>query len=134
MTDNPQTRNPYVLDCTGDVVAGDRIRWEESVFGGSRRRPRCLGTRIIEAKVLRDSYGGDRQQHTFSLEVTAATGTDAPAAGAAIRRKGRNLYRNGTMRVPWDDEGARRDAAAEKHARGDAARALRDARRHELAA
>jgi len=53
------------------------------------------------------------------------------AAGTTIRRKGRNVYRNGTWRQPWPDEAARRLVASEKHARGDVARAVRQARREE---
>ena len=119
----------YSVDCTGDVVRGDRIRFSEAVFGGSHRRPKFLGLRTIEAEVLTESYGADRQQHTFSLLVHASDGIDAPAPGKRIRRKGRNIYRRRCFRAPWEDETARRAAAAEKHRRGDAARAVRKQRR-----
>lgn len=119
----------FSIVTTGDVVTGDHIRFEEGVFGGSFKKPKFLGNRTIEGIVIKDSYGADKQQHTFTIEVTASSGYDPLEVGTKIRRKGRNVYRNGTMRKPWDDESAREDARAEKHERGDIARSLRDWRR-----
>jgi hypothetical protein len=112
-------------DTTGDVVAGDVVRFKESVFGGSHWSPKYLGEREVVAKVLKDSYGRDRQQHTFTLEVLFSTGTQPLEPGTITRRKGRNVYRHGTERTPWDDEGQRGLAADEKHTRGDRARAVK---------
>ncbi|MFQ5622436.1 MAG: hypothetical protein ACE5FS_03470 [Paracoccaceae bacterium] len=119
---------PKWVNCTGDVVTGDTIRFTEAVWGGSYRRPVKLGERTVTARVTADSYGIDKQQHTFSLEVIEADGHDAPPAGKKIRRKGRNIYRNGTKRLVWDNESARKSAADEKHRRGDHARAAREDR------
>jgi hypothetical protein len=116
------------IDCTGDVVSGDIISFTESVFGGSHRKPIYLGDRGIIAEVLRDSYGADKQQHTFTLRVISSEGVDPLAAGTETRRKGRNVYKNGTKRARWNDEAARKTAADEKHRRGDAARAVRTQR------
>jgi len=113
----------------GDVVTGDMIRFTESVWGGSYRKPRHLGSRTVEAEVLNDSYGVDKQQHTFTLRVISSTGLDALDAGKTIRRKGRNIYRGEPERLQWSDESERQLAAAEKHQRGDIARAARDERR-----
>jgi len=88
-----------------------------------------MGERRIFAKVLKDSYGYDKQQHTFSLEVIASDGYEPLAAETKTRRKGRNIYRNGTYRKLWADEGQRGKALSEKHARGDIARAERAERR-----
>lgn len=117
------------IDCTGDVVVGDRIQFEEAVFGGSRRRPKILGTRTIEADVVADSYGEAKQQHTFSLVVRASNGFKPLDTGVRIRRKGRNVYRRGAVRARWNDEAARVAVAKEKHARGDAARVARGVRK-----
>ena len=117
------------LNCTGDVVTGDRIRWTEAVFTGSHRRPKFAGERTIEAEVVADSYGAAKQQHTFSLMVVRAKGTSAPEPGSRIRRKGRNIYRNGCCRAVWGNEAARRHHQDEKHQRGDAARVAREYRR-----
>lgn len=46
-----------------------------------------------------------------------------------MRRRGvANPYNNGVWRKAWADESARREAAAEKHSRGDIARAARAVR------
>lgn len=110
----------FSICCTGDAVVGDEVRFERAVFGGSFRRPKFAGFELITGKIVRDSYGRDKQQHTFTLEL---------ADGATLRIKGRNLYANGVYRRPWADESARQAARDEKHARGDRARAQRDARR-----
>jgi len=120
--------NEFPINCTGDVVAGDHIRFTEAVFAGSYRKPKYQGERVIEALVVRDSYGEAKQQHTFTLEVTTSEGEDALPVGKTIRRKGRNVYRNGTQRKPWTDETQRGEALEEKHQRGDNARAARQHR------
>ena len=119
----------YTINCTGDVCVGDVVRFTEAVFDGSFRRPRHVGDRTLTARVVSDSYGSDRQQHTFTLEVLGCEGTQPVAVGSRVRRKGRNVYRNGTWRAAWDNESERGAALNEKHTRGDAARAARDARR-----
>lgn len=118
----------YSIDCTGDVCQGDEILFTEIVWGGSHRRPVALGERRIAARVDRDSYGAAKQQHTFSLTVLGSDGLDALRRGDKIRRKGRNVYRNGVSRTARDEEGRAADLA-DKHARGAAARALRAVRR-----
>jgi len=119
------------IDCTGDAVVGDRVKFTEAVFGGSYRKPKFLGEREIVADIVKDSYGADKQQHTFTLVVISASGerSDEVEKGATVRRKGRNLYRNGTQRMPWENEDDRKAARKEKHSRGDAARAARQERK-----
>ena len=120
----------YLINCTGDVVAGDNIKFTEGVFGGSYRKPKYRGDRTICATVLRESYGAAKQQHTFTLLVHQSDGYEPIEAGKTIKRKGRNIYRNGTKRQQWADESQRDSVADEKHTRGDAARADRDSRKH----
>jgi len=120
------------IDTTGDVVAGDTIRFSEGVFGGSFRNPKYQGDRVIIAKVVKDSYGKDKQQHTFTLEVVECEGVEPLQAGSRTARKGRNVYRNGTKRLLWNDESKRRLVADEKHTRGDKARAEREVRKNDL--
>ena len=115
----------FPITCTGDVVAGDVIRFTEGVFGGSRDRPKKVGDRTIVARVLRESYGADKQQHTFSIEVIESSGHQPLKPGALTTRKGRNIYRNGTQRKPWPEEADRTAALDEKHTRGAAARKQR---------
>jgi len=115
--------NKYIS--TDSVVAGDVIKYTEGVFGGSWRRPSHVGDRVVVARVLRESYGEGKQQHTFSLEVVESTGCEPIDKGKVIRRKGRNIYRNGVERLKWEDEQLRQGVADEKHSRGDKARAAR---------
>jgi hypothetical protein len=119
----------FTIPCTGDVVTGDQIEFTEAVFGGSFRKPRYLGERIVQAEVVRDSYGAAKQQHTFTLRVLASSGVEPLTPGATTTRKGRNVYRNGTRRAAWAVEADRRAALDEKHGRGDAARADRALRK-----
>ena len=121
----------FTIDATGDACVGDEILFSEAVFSGSYRNAKYLGDRRIAARIVKDSYGADRQQHTFSLVVIASDGVEPLAGGATTRRKGRNVYRNRTMRKRWTDEASRKAALDDKHARGSAARSARDARRAE---
>jgi hypothetical protein len=115
---------------TSSIVQGDTIRFKEAVFAGSFRSPKFVGERTITAKGLKESYGGEKQQHTFTLEIIACEGIEPLTSGTVTRRKGRNIYRNGTEREAWADEEARRSVASEKHARGDVARAAREERKN----
>ena len=110
----------YRIPCTGDVVTGDHVRFERAVFGGSYKRPTFEGFVLLTAEVIADSYGQDKQQHTFTLIL---------ADGAKTLIKGRNLYRNSIWRKPWPDEALRAAALREKHARGDNARQARNHRK-----
>jgi hypothetical protein len=122
-------RYPIWAPARGDVVTGDTIRFTESVFGGSYRKPRYLGQRAVRAEVTRDSYGGAKQQHTFTLRVIRSTGFECIETGKLIRRKARNVYKGEPERLRWADNVERDNVAAEKHERGGAARAARDERR-----
>jgi hypothetical protein len=75
----------------------------------------------VSGKIVADSYGAGKQQHTFTLETETGK----------VMIKGRNLYANGTWRKPLADESARNLVADEKHARGGAARAARATRMEE---
>jgi len=111
---------------TFDVVQGDIIRFTESVFIGQRNHPRKIGDRRLIAKVVSESYGKSKQQHTFTLEILKSDG--AEAIGKQIKRKGRNIYRNGVERLEWMDESLRKQVCDEKHERGHKARQAREYR------
>jgi len=132
MRKGTEETDKYSIDCTGDVVVGDTIEFTEAVFGGSFRSPKYLGDRTIEANVIKDSYGDKKQQHTFSLVVISSTGIQPIASGKRTTRKGRNIYKNGTLRAEWTNEAERLDAADEKHSRGDFHRAAREDRKNGL--
>lgn len=121
-------KSDFTMDCTGDVVVGDTILFTETVWGGSYKEPKNLGKRTIIAEIIKDSYGEKKQQHTFTFSVIDSWGCDALTKGLKTRRKGRNIYRNGTKRLPWKCKGARTLALNEKHARGGSAREARQIR------
>lgn len=112
----------YGINCTGDAVIGDEVRFDRATFSGSFRNSNFAGFERVTGKIIRDSYGRDKQQHTFTLLLND---------GSELRIKGRNLYANGLFRKPWDDEASRCKAQDEKHARGDAARTARAIRNEE---
>jgi hypothetical protein len=109
----------YCFDCTGDVVVGDEVRFSRALFTGSWRNAKFAGLELVTGTVIRDSYGKQKQQHTFTIELPD---------GNTLAIKGRNLYRNGCWRKPWDDEAAREKARTEKHFRGACARQARNER------
>lgn len=106
----------YTINATGDACVGDEVAFERAVFAGSFRRPKFVGTKLVVGKIIADSYGSRKQQHTFTILLQD---------GRKTFIKGRNLYANGLYRKPWADEGARRAALEEKHERGAAAREAR---------
>ena len=121
-----------------DILKGQVIRWTEPVWD-SAYRPRSRwgrsrtpnppnGTRTITGRVVKDSYGERAGQHTFTLEVLSAEGYRSAEVieRGTIRRKGRVLYRDCRLIQDIPNCAA---VAAEKHERGAAARADRDARR-----
>jgi len=110
----------YSIICTGDCVGGDEVAFERATFSGSFRSPHFDGFELVKGKIIKDSYGADKQQHTFTLQKDD---------GTTFRIKGRNLYGNGTYRKRWKNEDERKVAQDEKHERGNAARAIRDQRR-----
>ena len=110
----------YVFECTGDACQGDHVAFERAIFTGSFRNAKFAGFEMIRGEIVADSYGGAKQQHTFTIRLEN---------GETLRIKGRNLYANTTWRKPWPDEVARRAVLVAKHKRGDAARAQRETRR-----
>ena len=108
------------IDCTGDCVVGDAIRFERAFFHGSFRQPTVAGFELVAGKIVADSYGADKQQHTFTIEFSNGTRTLIKVC---------NLYRNGVWRKTWVVESDRKAVVDEKHARGSAARTVRANRR-----
>lgn len=114
-----------LVECTGDVVCGDEIifvrgNWERvpiNRFG--KLAWRFTSYDVVRAKVVNDSYGAKKQQHTFTLRLRS---------GEKILIKGRNLYRFIVFRKKWKKEDDRKMALLEKHRRGKAARSARNNR------
>lgn len=103
----------HTICCTGDAVVGDQVAFERATFSGSLRKPKFAGFEMVTGMIVADSYGPEKQQHTFTI---------LRADGTKTLIKGRNLYAQTLMRRPWSDESKRRGAAEEKHGRGDSAR------------
>lgn len=127
----------FTLNCSGDAVTGDTILFEEAVWPaykpsgrfGRGKASQPLGTRRIVARIVADSYGAAKQQHTFTLQVIESDGYRPLDPATVTARKGRNIYRNGTRRMPWENEANRTEVAVKKHTRGATARAAREERR-----
>jgi hypothetical protein len=111
----------YCVCCTGDCVVGDEVSFDRATFTGSFRSAHFAGFERVSGTIIADSYGREKQQHTFTLLVS----------GYKIMIKGRNLYAAGTYRRPWADESLRQLARDEKHSRGSIARTARNERKQE---
>lgn len=127
---NLYPRSSFVINCRGDVCTGDIVLFSQKVYEkydlasrGGAQTP--IGKRTIAGKIVKDSYGAAKQQHTFTVEILWSTGVKALPPLYPLLIKGRNLYRLQTYRQPWPNEAERAKVLAEKHARGDEARSTR---------
>lgn len=118
--------NGFTECVTGDACQGDEIVFIRATFTGgsfSRRgrssRPQFNGYQAIAGKIVNDSYGRDKQQHTFTIR------TDDDSCFCI---KGRNLYANNVFAKPRS-QSERESVLSDKHARGANARAIRDERK-----
>ncbi|XP_047317992.1 zinc finger CCCH domain-containing protein 62 isoform X2 [Impatiens glandulifera] len=121
----------FILNCKGDACTGDVVMFEQNVYeiivSRSATGPSC-GTRTVAGRIVKESYGAEKQQHTFTIEVLWSEGEKPLPPLHPLLIKGRNLYRLKTMRQRWEDEGERQKILSDKHARGSLARSNRDAR------
>ena len=107
----------YTDDVTGDACKGDKILFARAKFTGSRKRPKFAGIEVVSGKIVNDSYGQSKQQHTFTIQTKG---------GEKLLIKGRNLYSIATFSKPRGDE--RQIQLTEKHQRGELARSQRQIR------
>ncbi|XP_017978808.1 PREDICTED: zinc finger CCCH domain-containing protein 62-like isoform X1 [Theobroma cacao] len=123
----------FILNCKGDACTGDVVMFEQNVYemfniaSRSASGPPC-GTRIVAGRIVKESYGAAKQQHTFTIEVLWSKGEKPLPPLHPLLIKGRNLYRLKTLRQKWEDEGERQKALMEKHSRGSLARSDREVR------
>ncbi|KAL8539176.1 hypothetical protein ACS0TY_000972 [Phlomoides rotata] len=119
----------FVLNCKGDACMGDVVMFKQKVYkkSGTSRSVKVgpCGTRVVAGRIVTESYGAAKQQHTFTIEVLWSRGEKLLRPLRPLLIKGRNLYRLRTMRQKWEDEGERQKILLEKHARGSAARLKR---------
>ncbi|KAJ4714927.1 zinc finger CCCH domain-containing protein 62-like [Melia azedarach] len=143
----------FVINCTGDVCRGDIVLFMQKVykkFDKVTRHGRFLGQRTVAGRVVSDSYGAAKQQHTFTYEVQLCNASSAACMFVVCKIevlwskginklpplfpllvKGRNLYKLKTYRQQWNDEAERRKVLEEKHKRGTEARFVRAMRKTE---
>lgn len=123
----------FVLNCKGDACMGDIVMFQQTVYEGyniasrSACGPPC-GERIVAGRIVKESYGAAKQQHTFTVEVLWSKGEKPLPPLHPLLIKGRNLYKLNTMRQRWEDEAERQRVLNEKHRRGSIARSNREAR------
>lgn len=102
-----------MIDCTGNACKGDYVEFERAYFSGTYPKSKFEGMETIQGLIIADSYGKEKQQHTFTIQLDD---------GSKIRIKGRNLYRNGCQRKEWDNEDERLVILGDKYFRGNVAR------------
>ncbi|VAI27832.1 unnamed protein product [Triticum turgidum subsp. durum] len=126
----------FVLNCKGDACKGDVVMFEQNIYRRKKGDPRGIkgrlcGQRTNAGRIIKESYGTAKQQHTFTVEIFWSKGYKPWPPLHPLLIKGRNLYKDKTMRQPWPDEKERSRVLEEKHARGFQARKSRDVRIHE---
>ncbi|URE36102.1 zinc finger CCCH domain-containing protein [Musa troglodytarum] len=61
----------FVVNCKGDACTGDVVMFEQNVYemfsiaSRSATGPPC-GTRLVAGRIVKESYGAAKQQHTFT--------------------------------------------------------------------
>ncbi|XP_057969068.1 zinc finger CCCH domain-containing protein 62 isoform X2 [Malania oleifera] len=121
-------RSSFVINCTGDVCKGDIVLFKQKVyekFDKVKRKGRLIGNRTVAGRVVKESYGAAKQQHTFTVEVLWSRGIKKLPPLFPLLVKGRNLYKLKTFRQHWKNEAERSKVLTEKHKRGRAARLVR---------
>ncbi|XP_042495282.1 uncharacterized protein LOC122074499 [Macadamia integrifolia] len=118
----------FIINCTGDVCTHDVVLFTQRVYeryDKVTRNGNHQGKRTIAGRVVKESYGAAKQQHTFTVEVLWSKGFKRLPPLFPLLVKGRNLYRYKTLRQCWDNEKERSMVLAEKHKRGAEARHLK---------
>ncbi|KAG5528884.1 hypothetical protein RHGRI_029518 [Rhododendron griersonianum] len=140
-------RSSFTINCTGKV-SFSHVFWvmsaKEILFCSRRKYTRSsnsllslnrfdkatrsgtsIGKRTVAGRVVKESYGAAKQQHTFTVEVLWSKGMKKLPPLFPLLVKGRNLYKLKTFRQRWKNETERHKVLAEKHKRGAAARLVR---------
>ncbi|XP_047160600.1 zinc finger CCCH domain-containing protein 62 [Vigna umbellata] len=121
-------KSSFTINCTGDVCMGDVVLFRQKVyekFSKVTRHGKIIGNRTVAGRVVKESYGAAKQQHTFTVEVLWSTGVRKLPPLSPLLVKGRNLYKQKTYRQRWKNEADRIEVLHEKHRRGAAARSKR---------
>ncbi len=118
----------YSINCTGDACVNDEVLFMQVIW---ERKPinrfgklvnQIVDYKWIEGTIVKDSYGKEKQQHTFTILLKKQR-------GKKILIKGRNLYKVCCFRKPREN---RLNDLLEKHQRGNVARNARYERKMQL--
>lgn len=118
----------YSINCTGDACTNDEVLFLKVMW---KRKPinrfgklanQIVDYKWIEGTIIKDSYGTEKQQHTFTVLLKNQR-------GKKILVKGRNLYGVCCFRKPREN---RDNDLLDKRRRGNAARNARYERKMQL--
>ncbi|KAM0857833.1 hypothetical protein ACQ4PT_048203 [Festuca glaucescens] len=64
----------FVLNCKGDACKGDVVVFEQNIYRRKKGDPRGVksrlcGQRTNAGRIIKESYGTAKQQHTFTVEI-----------------------------------------------------------------
>lgn len=99
-----------------NLTVGTIIKFEEAIFTGSYKKPEFSHTATHVVRILRESYGARKGQHSFSLEVIESTERNK---GGVFRKMGRNIYPTAQVITYPDDH---EDKVADKEYRANIAK------------
>ena len=114
----------YWLDCRGDWMEADVVRWQETVWvkPSPRAKARKVGERLVTAEVV----GHDDARRFVTLLVCACEALSEHTGrgqlplltpGETVRRRLATLQRGNPTRLPWSDETVRAQLVRERTAR-----------------
>jgi hypothetical protein len=95
---------------TGDNCEGDIIWFARDCFSGSFKNAKFDGTECLRVVILKDSYGKEKQQHTFTCALMKSASSKTHVKGSEFK-----IDRGETLN--------------NKHTRGEQARLKREERR-----
>lgn len=55
------------VQCIGDACKGDVVLFRQNVY---KKRANIVGKRTVVGRIVKESYGASKQQHTFTVRVT----------------------------------------------------------------
>ena len=114
-------RSSFIIDYTSDVCKGDVDLFKQKVyekFAEVTQHEKVLQSRIVTARVMKESYGVAKQQHTFTVEVLWNSGVRKLPPLFPLLVKARNLYKQKTYRHRWKNKANKVKVLFEKHRRG----------------
>ena len=95
-----QHYNPY---SNQNLVQGTIFEAQLPVFTGSYKNAKFSHNVSVKMQVIKESYGAERGQHTFTLLCLESSHPEDFAVGKTYRKKGRNLYPNICANVQQPD-------------------------------